>query len=98
MPFTAIQQQKIISALDSKVTLACASCGQSRRQLIPDLLPIHLQGDSIKGLEAFRLGPITLPSIAVVCGNCGRTEIYNVHALGVAADLGIPPPGSPVAT
>jgi|SRR5579862_5249923 len=30
-----------------------------------------------------------VPSIVVVCGNCGFMEFYNVHALGVANALGI---------
>ena len=33
--------------------------------------------------------PSALPCIAVVCTNCGHTEFYNVHALGVAQVLGI---------
>jgi hypothetical protein len=30
-----------------------------------------------------------LPSVVVICGNCGFTEFYNVHALGVTDVLGI---------
>jgi hypothetical protein len=40
--------------------------------------------------------PKGMPCIAVVCGNCGYTEFYNVHALGVASLLGVPNPGVPI--
>ena len=30
-----------------------------------------------------------LPSVVVICGNCGYTEFYNVHTLGIADVLGI---------
>src|ERR1039457_2555313 len=40
--------------------------------------------------------PSALPCIAVICMNCGFTEFYNVHVLGVAAILGIPGPGVPL--
>src|SRR5579871_596830 len=37
--------------------------------------------------------PSTMPCVVTVCTNCGFTEFYNVHVLGVASDLGVPPPG-----
>jgi hypothetical protein len=40
--------------------------------------------------------PVALPCIATVCMNCGFTEFYNVHVLGLAEVLGIPKAGSPI--
>ena len=32
----------------------------------------------------------------VICMNCGFTEFYNVHVLGVAEFLNVPKPGVPL--
>src|SRR5216683_6648483 len=37
--------------------------------------------------------PVVLPCVVVVCLNCGNTDLYNVHVLGVAELLGVHPPG-----
>jgi hypothetical protein len=38
----------------------------------------------------------TVPCVLVVCMNCGHTEFYNAHVLGVAKALNIPDPGVPL--
>ena len=40
--------------------------------------------------------PTALPCVVVVCGNCGFTEFYNVHRLGLGAVLNVPDPGVPI--
>jgi hypothetical protein len=40
--------------------------------------------------------PAALPCICVVCMNCGFTEFYNVHVLGLAETLGLPKAGVPI--
>ena len=39
-----------------------------------------------------------VPCIITTCMNCGFTEFYNVHVLGIADALGIPPGGGPFGT
>ena len=43
-------------------------------------------------------GPVqfALPCVVTVCMNCGYTEMYNVHVLGIGKELGVPDPGVPL--
>ena len=106
MPFNQNQESAVIKALGEKITQPCPACAKSMRQLIPDLylfqLHTSIQKPVYRALEGARRsatmpppGTITsgltaLPSVVVVCGNCGFTEFYNVHRLGVAVELGLP--------
>jgi len=40
--------------------------------------------------------PPAMPCVSVICTNCGFTEFYNIHILGVADALKIPKPGVPL--
>lgn len=37
-----------------------------------------------------------LPCVSTVCDNCGHTEMYSVHTLGLASILNVPPPGEAI--
>ena len=50
------------------------------------------------GSNAPAPGAVALPCILVTCMNCGFTEFYNVHVLGIAEGLGVPPGGGPLGT
>lgn len=113
MPFNQNQEAVIIKALGDKITQPCPACDRIMRQLIPDLYLFQLHTTIQKpifrttpgGQKSVIMPPpgtITsginaLPSVVVVCGNCGFTEFYNVHRLGVAGVLGLPDPGVPLA-
>jgi hypothetical protein len=40
--------------------------------------------------------PNVMPCVSTICSNCGYVEFYNVHRLGLAEALTIPPPGVPI--
>jgi len=40
--------------------------------------------------------PIALPCAVLVCKNCGHTELFNIHVLNLAKELGIPVQGAPI--
>jgi len=40
--------------------------------------------------------PLVLPCVVTVCQNCGFVEHYNIHVLGLAEALDMPPAGSPL--
>jgi len=109
MAFTSEQQQKITDKLGVKIAQPCPGCGQNMRRLIPELVSLTTSPTPVQiPLNALYWGrgkmppppfqPSFLPCIVVLCMNCGFTELYNVHILGVADVLGIPPPGGTAAT
>jgi hypothetical protein len=75
--FSKEQKQKIVQKLVEKgATLPCPRCGRNHFTLIDGYLAHPLQ-DELGGLV---LGGPTLPSIVVICTNCG---FMSQHALGV---------------
>jgi hypothetical protein len=36
------------------------------------------------------------PTVVLTCSNCANTQFYNVHVLGLAKELNIPPPGEAI--
>jgi hypothetical protein len=108
MPFSPEQQFKVIETLGQKLRTNCPGCDQRRRQLMPDLVlfQIHQQPATLQGLAwgnrstmpppgSYFVSP-TLPCVVVICENCGFTEFYNVHRLGIAGVLNVPDPGVPL--
>jgi len=110
MSFSQSQEQAVIKALTDKLAKNCPACDKAQRQLMPDLMLFQLQPSAPKGTYRMLPGGISqltmpppgtvpvaaLPSVVVICGNCGFTEFYNVHRLGVSAALDIPDPGVPI--
>jgi len=37
-----------------------------------------------------------MPCVILSCSNCGLIQFHNVHKIGVAEVLGIPPPGEAI--
>jgi hypothetical protein len=107
MSFSQQQEQTVIKALGEKLANNCPACDKAQRELMPDLMLFLLQSTPPRGTihTGARTTTITmpppgtvsmspsLPCVVVICGNCGFTEFYNVHRLGVAAALGVPEPG-----
>ena len=112
MSFSQDQEQAVIKALGEKLAKNCPACDKAQRQLMPDLIIFTLQSSPPRGTVRVGPGGRTttitmphpgtvsmspsLPCIVVICGNCGFTEFYNVHRLGVAAALNVPDPGVPI--
>jgi len=109
MSFTKEQLEQVLRIFNSKITKPCPACGQAgKRRLVKDLfllqsfqwpvavvppIPNYIPPNQI-GSQA--PGTFILPCIITTCGNCGYTELYNIHILGLAEILGVPPPGTPM--
>jgi hypothetical protein len=110
MAFTPQQVGQILRVLGLKVTQPCPSCAQiQKRQIVSELFlltairtPATAPVTALSTLAAMGAptnipaAPQSLPCISTICTNCGFTELYNVHVLGLAAALGVPPPGAPI--
>jgi hypothetical protein len=111
MAFTKAQEDQVVLALAQKIHRPCPSCNTDQRRIVTNLYVFNLYKardtpalSTIGFLtDAFRAHneemqlADALPCVVVTCMNCGLTEFYNAHVLGVAAVLGIPPPGVPLA-
>jgi hypothetical protein len=92
MPFTPDQTQRIIATLQEKKVTGNCRCGTSQWTLGPDI--VLLQALSLPGQAPIALG-VGLPSVALVCTNCGNTQLYNVFVTGINRVLGMEPlPGN----
>lgn len=109
MPFTQDQRNAVVRTLDQKIKTSCPGCGERMREAMPNLAlfpvftvpgPSTLAGlaayQGIGGSPTFTPPPKqegTMPCVVVVCRNCGFTEFYNIHILGLSLILGIPAAG-----
>lgn len=86
---------RVVEVLTEKVPAKCPFCGHDDIdvQNMMALVPLY------SGL-AFPLIPANahgiMPSLVCVCKNCGNTQLYNIHVLGLAEELGVPPAGKAV--
>jgi len=112
MPFTPEQFQAIYQALSAKVIQACPSCGQAHKREIqqelflipgqtrPPLDPSRTYSVPSQqiavGTSTIFTASYVVPCVMSTCTNCGMTELYNVHTLGIAAIVGVPPAGTPL--
>lgn len=75
--FTEDQKKKLLSTLEGRgVKLPCPRCGNNRFTLIDGYLNHPLQLE----LSGMVIGGPSIPSVGVVCENCGY---LSQHALGV---------------
>lgn len=82
-PMTQAEKDNIVQVLNSKkAVLPCPRCGQNKFTLADGYLNSPLQ----QNLNGITIGGPSIPSVAVVCTNCGY---ISQHALGV---LGLLPP------
>ena len=87
MPFNADQNKTIADALTTKGVVArCPSCGHPNFYVVQDLVFMQLQPTPNAGLL---IGGQSLPSIAVLCMNCGDTRFFNVFVLGLGHLFGL---------
>ena len=72
------EKQKIAQLLNEKgVKTTCPMCGRDKFILADGYFNNHIQSGFKNGLE---LGGPSIPTVAIVCTNCGFTS---QHALGV---------------
>lgn len=93
MAFTPEQVRRIEIAIKRKMPgglLMCAMCHSSTLILGNGYARISLQ----LNLQTIQLDAPGLPSITLVCTNCGYTHLFNVIALGLT-DLGPVTPDPP---
>jgi hypothetical protein len=82
--FTAEQKNKIIQALQQRgAILPCSRCGQNNFGL-HDAFVSNVLGDG-KNLV---LGGPAIPSVLVVCANCGAIYQHAVGTLGLFEEFG----------
>ena len=71
------QRQEIVQKLTSKVPdLKCPICGNQHFTIVDGYFTFTIQKD----LQNIQLGGTTIPTIAIICNNCG---FVSSHALGV---------------
>jgi len=82
--------KQVTEVLNSRTKGACAVCGSDDLLVLNQLsvLPVY---DSFE--DPGQAGG-SLPSLISVCRGCGNTQLFNIHVLGLAELLGIPPPDS----
>lgn len=93
MRFTDEQVQKIAAVLMERLVHArtCLFCGGGQFDLAKEIVLVN-----VHPANPLRMAPDGFfPSVAITCTTCGNIQTYNVHVLGVAELLGIPPPEKP---
>lgn len=87
---------QITSAIASKnVTGRCPLCGNLKWTLVDGFVYLTLQQDFA---GVYIGGSGGLPSVAIVCTNCGNTHLLNLVTLGLGHYFGIVPPVPETAT
>ena len=92
MPFTQEQFSAIRAALEKKAKDICPICAGTDLYLVNRVTLLPLCDPPFEWLDP----PALMPCIAVNCKNCGFVSLFNVHTLGIAEAVGVPPPGKPI--
>jgi len=74
--FSEEKKQKIINILNTKIKAHCPMCGHNNFTLASSYIRNDLQDD----LESVNLGGPSIPSVAIICTNCG---FISNHAIGI---------------
>jgi hypothetical protein len=82
---TPEQQQRIIKELEDRGGVPRCRCGRVTGFTLLDGLFINLLGDG----QTFNVGGPAIPSVAVVCNNCGAIYQYAAGTLGLLKELGL---------
>ena len=72
---------RITEALQQKIgdrELRCPLCHHEQWQIPPSFLPLTLK----KTPRSFQLGGTVLPTVPLICTNCGNTQLLNLKVLG----------------
>lgn len=85
MPFSDADQKLIAEALTERLAgklPTCSACGQTTWSLVPTgFIPLHMSTKT--------LGRDVMPCVALLCGTCGHTMLFNLFTLGVWEKLSV---------
>jgi hypothetical protein len=90
MPFSPDVFQRIITAVAAKnvrtpgIVPDCSFCGHPRWTVGDGFVTFYLT----YGYSPFQPGGNTLPSLALICQNCGNTVFLNILMLGLGDLIG----------
>lgn len=74
------EKMKIAKALSQKLgNIVCPICHQSRYTLLDGYFASTVQ----KGYKGLELGGRVLPSVMLVCNNCGHLDNFSLGVLGL---------------
>ncbi len=77
---SAEEKNKLVTAIKSKIPqLHCPMCQNQNFILLDGYLSHSLQF----GLKGIALGGTTIPTVALVCGNCGFLSQHSIGVLGL---------------
>lgn len=86
VPLSKEARGKIAEVLTEKIKNGpgCPMCGARNFTLGEDLVHLVLQPEATRTLVVGQM----LPSVPVICSNCGCTQLVNVFILGIADLVG----------
>jgi hypothetical protein len=83
MKWTKEVEQRVLNAIAAKMPNlhvgACSICGTTNWVLANSYIMISVQDE----LSSFAIGGPSLPSVAIICQNCGNTHLMNLRMLGL---------------
>lgn len=82
MALSASLRTRIMQAIEERASGsgACPVCGRSQWILADGFVMLSVQSEPTGNLV---IGGRTLPSVALICGNCGDTRFLNLLVLGL---------------
>jgi len=85
MPFSQKEKAKIIEALKNKTELLCPACKHKHSQVVDGYF-VHIIQESTKNIK---LSGQAIPTIVLMCLNCGFISQHALGILGFSADEGV---------
>lgn len=79
MPLRQEEKERIAATLRERGIRACAACGQNNFTIVDEIAQIPLSS------QPNRLGEFTVPSVVVVCTNCGDVRFHSLGVFGLGA-------------
>lgn len=81
MAFSQFEQKQIIDAIKQRFPQMprCSLCANNNWTLADGYVSLTLQDD----LSSWSVGGPSLPSVALICNHCGKTELMNLLMLGL---------------
>ena len=95
MKLSTEQQQRILAVLEQRTQASsagkCPLCHQLAWTVVDGIINLNISdGGNRLGLRPVYPDTV-MPSIAIVCGNCGHTELLNLFSLGLEDIAGYVP-------
>jgi hypothetical protein len=82
MALSQYEQNQIIDAIKQRFPQMprCSFCSNNNWTLADGYITLTLQED----LSSYNIGGPSLPSVALICNHCGKTELMNLLMLGLS--------------